>query len=173
MQPLEQHAQPVALALDVPERAPQLPSHPVEALRERAELVAEPVAHGALEVAGGDRLRGGRQPTQPQRDQLREHQPDEHADQPGDHAGAQRLVVQDPDRRRDVGTAAHRDDRQRAAGVRSGAPTTTMPPFARHERAPLVRELAARSAPACSAGAGANCVRAGAFASRCPPAPYT
>jgi hypothetical protein len=37
VQPLEQRVQPVALALDVPERAAQLP-HPVEVLRERAEL---------------------------------------------------------------------------------------------------------------------------------------
>ena len=171
MQPLEQHAEPVALALDMPERAPKLPPHAVEALRERAELVAELVAHGTLEVAGGNRLRSGRQPAQPQRDQLREQQSDEHADQPGDHACLQRLVVQDPDSSCDIGSAAHRDDR-RPAGVRSGAPTTTMPPFdvINARRCP---ELAALSAAACSEGAGAKRVRAGAFASRCPSLLYT
>ena len=59
VQPLEQHAEPVALALDMPERTPKLPPHAVEALRERAELVAELVADGTLEVAGGNRLRSG------------------------------------------------------------------------------------------------------------------
>jgi hypothetical protein len=53
------------------------------------------------------------------------------------------------------------------AGVRSGAPTTTMPPLD-VMNARLCPELAAVSASACSAGAGANRVRAGAFASKCP-----
>src|SRR5581483_9740543 len=44
VQPLEQQAEAVALALDVPERASQLAAHPVEALRERAELVAHAIA---------------------------------------------------------------------------------------------------------------------------------
>jgi len=42
VQPLEQQAQAVALALDVAERPSQLPAHAVEALCELAELVAEP-----------------------------------------------------------------------------------------------------------------------------------
>ena len=121
MQPLEQHAEPVALALDMPERASKLPAHAVEALRERAELVAELVAHGPFEVAGGDRLRSGRQTPQAQRDQLREQQADQDADQAGDHACLQRLIVEDPDRRRDVGTPAHRDDREAGRRPQRGA----------------------------------------------------
>ena len=111
VQPLEQRVQAVALALDVPERAAQLPPHPVEALRERAELVAEAVAQRRLEVAGGDRLSRAREAAQPQRDQLREHEPDEHADHARDHARAERLVVLDADRGRDVRSAAQGDER--------------------------------------------------------------
>ena len=49
--------------------------------------------------------------------------------------------------------------------------TTTTPPLL-VMNARLCPELAARNASACSAGAGANRVRAGAFASRCPSALY-
>ena len=59
LQPLEQEAQAVALGLEAAEGAPQLPAHPVEVVREQAELVAEPVAERSLEVALGDALRRG------------------------------------------------------------------------------------------------------------------
>ncbi len=111
VQPLEQHAQPVALALDAAERAAQLPAHALEVVRERAELVAEAVVERRLEVAERERLGREREPAQPQRDQLREHEPDEDADQAGDHAGAQCLVADDADRRGDVGPRAERDER--------------------------------------------------------------
>ena len=112
--------QPVALALDAPERAAQLASHPVEALRERAELVAEAVAQRRLEVAARDRLRRARQAAQPQRDQLREQEPDEDADHAGDDAGAQRLVVDGADRlgrRRPVAEGNERPPRYGSAAT--------------------------------------------------------
>ena len=111
VQPLEQHPQPVALALDAAEGAAQLAAHPFEVVRERAELVAEAVVERRLEVAERERLRRDREAAQPECDQLREHESDEHADQAGDHAGAQRLVVDEADRRRDVGARAEHDER--------------------------------------------------------------
>ena len=127
MQPLEQRVQPVALALDVPERAAQLPPHPVEVLRERTELVAEAVAQRRVEVSGGDRLCCARQAAQPERDELREHEPDEHADHACDHAGAERLVVLDADRGGDVRPVAQSDER--AAASPAARSTYTPPSF--------------------------------------------
>ena len=72
VQPLEQQRSRSRSALDAAERAAQLAAHPLEAVRERAELVAEAVAERRLEVAERERLGGDREPAQPQRDQLRE-----------------------------------------------------------------------------------------------------
>src|SRR5439155_23058041 len=53
---LEQQLEAVALGLESSERAAQLPSHPVEAQGEQAELVAEAVAERCLEVAARNGL---------------------------------------------------------------------------------------------------------------------
>ena len=58
VQPFEEELQAVALGLDTSEGAAQLAAHPVEALREGAELVPEEVAERRLEVALGDCLGG-------------------------------------------------------------------------------------------------------------------
>ena len=120
-------AQAVALALDAAERAAQLSAHPLEVVRERAELVAEAIVERRLEVAERERLRRDREAAQAECDQLCEHEADEDADQAGDHAGAQRLVVHGPDRRRDVGARAEHDEAPSPAR-RSGTPATkTLP----------------------------------------------
>src|SRR5581483_10130256 len=95
---LEQKLEAIALGLEPAEGAAQLPAHPVKALRERPELVAEAVAERRLEVSLRDRLRGDAQPAQAQGDELREEEPDDDADHAGDHAGPQRLAVDGVDR---------------------------------------------------------------------------
>ncbi len=111
VQALEEELETVALGLEPAERAAELPPHPVEALCEQTELVAEAVAHRRLEVATRDRLRRDGQPPQPQRDQLREEEPDDDADHAGDHARAERLAVDGVDRLGDVGEPHDRDER--------------------------------------------------------------
>ena len=100
-----------------------------------AELVAEPVVERGLEVAVRDRLGGRAQTTQPQRDQLREQEPDDDADHAGDHARPERLAVDGVDRRRNVRPLADRDERPAPVGDRG------------HER-PAVRRSPDRLAPA-------------------------
>ncbi len=116
VQALEQEPQTVALRLDATEGAPQLATHPVEVLREHAELVAEVVTQRRLEVAVRDRLGGRAQATQPQRDQLGEEEADDDADHAGDHACPQCLAVDGVDCLRDVGSPADRHERLAAIG---------------------------------------------------------
>ena len=116
VQPLEQHPQTVAHALDVAERAAELAPHALEVVRERAELVAEAETQRRLEVAVRERLGRERQPSQPQRDQLREQQADDDADDAGDDSRAQGLAVHRADRLGHVGPVARRDERLAAIG---------------------------------------------------------
>ena len=173
VQALEQQLQSVALGLEAPERAAELAPHPVEALREQAELVAEAVVQRRLEVAARDRLRRDGQPPQPQRDQLREEEADDDADHAGDHACAERLAVDGVDRFGDVGEPRDRDERRAAvrdardvdAAVRGSAAELLARKRGRHGVALELRRACVggggRRGTSASSGSG------GAFAARC------
>ena len=153
------------------ERASQLPSHALEALRERAELVAEAVAKRRLEVAERDRLGRRREPAQPQRDQLREQQARRARRSRPRSRRRGAPGRSDADRRRDVGTrGSQRDERHAAA---SGIPTTTMPPsLVLSTRA--VARAAPHAAPRLLQPARSRTTSArGAFATSRPSEPYT
>ena len=98
VQAFEQEPQPVALRLDAAEGAAQLATHPVEVLRECAELVAEAVMERRLEVSVRDRLGRRAEAAQTQRDELSEQESDDDADHAGDHARPERFAVHRVDR---------------------------------------------------------------------------
>ena len=119
-------AQPVALGLDAAERAAQLPAHPVEVVRERAELVAEAVVQRRLEVAERDRL--GRERTAgaaAARSAARAASPTRTPITPAITPARSAWSLTMPIAVGDVGPRAERDER--AAPCVAGAPTTNDP----------------------------------------------
>ena len=98
LQPLEQEAKTIALGLEAPERAAQLPPHPVEVVASRPNSSRNRYVSGVSKSPLGDSLRRRAEAAQAQCDQLREEEPDDDPDDACDHACAERLAVDRVDR---------------------------------------------------------------------------
>ena len=79
-QVVEQHLDPVALVLDLGERAAQSFGHDVEGVRELPDLVLDGLGDLCREVAAGDELRAALDALQPAGDEVRGHVAEHQAD---------------------------------------------------------------------------------------------
>jgi hypothetical protein len=137
VQLLEEAAEAVAVGGQLLERVAEPAPHPVDAERERADLVAEPARQRRIELAAFDRCGGLADPLETSGDQGRREQPGDRGGKQRPERGAHDLVAKDGDRRAVGGRPRRvRDERLRAIGTAQrqrdecrpvGAPNGTVP----------------------------------------------